>query len=597
MNKHIKKVALLLALTFQLLSWTSCGKENAERIRDSRELTEQEYSLYNLAGTDDVGRKITVKDPSEDTRYVGIWYSFWEGQHSLLQPRIRDIQKLLDMGEEGKKILESQDDFACFYYWGEPLYGYYDMRDPYVVTRHIELFTQAGLDFVCVDVTNGYDYLEVGEVFLSTLKKFKDQGFNVPKVCFYTNTNSGTTVNLLYKDYYESGRWEDLWFRPNGKPLIVGITEKNAGASDQTRYLGSRDFVSPAMQRYFEVKESQWPNGISNENGMPWMSWGYEQEILGSYIAVPVAQHDYITTYFSSMSPTSHRGFNNVTRKADGDWREGQSFQQMWDTAHKYKEKISTVFMCCWNEWIAQKQSNGAFIDVYNWEYSRDVEMMKGGYNDNYYMQMVKNVRDFKFSESRHYIHECKTIDINGEFSQFDDVVSRYKDFAGDAVNRNFPDAANETVYLDTSARNDITDVKVVHDSENLYLYVKTADAITEYNGTDLNWMNILIGTNSNEKSFAGYRYIVNRTPSENKTSVERSEGGYKWEKIGEAEYRKEGNEMMFKIPLRLLGLSENDCYVQFKVADHVTKYDDIMDYYVSGDCAPLGRLNYVYGY
>ena len=33
------------------------------------------------------------------------------------------------------------------------------------------------------------------------------------------------------------------------------------------------------------------------------------------------------------------------------------------------------------------------------------------------------------------------------------------------------------------------------------------------------------------------------------------------------------------------------------KVADNVTHGDDIMDYYVSGDSAPIGRLSYEYGY
>ena len=50
-------------------------------------------------------------------------------------------------------------------------------------------------------------------------------------------------------------------------------------------------------------------------------------------------------------------------------------------------------------------------------------------------------------------------------------------------------------------------------------------------------------------------------------------------------------------VPLSALGLTEENCYVQFKVSDNVTKYDDIMDYYVSGDCAPIGRLSYTYGY
>ena len=51
---------------------------------------------------------------------------------------------------------------------------------------------------------------------------------------------------------------------------------------------------------------------------------------------------------------------------------------------------------------------------------------------------------------------------------------------------------------------------------------------------------------------------------------------------------------MVVKVSRELLGLESNtDMY--FKVADHVTHQDDIMDYYVSGDVAPIGRLGYGY--
>lgn len=54
---------------------------------------------------------------------------------------------------------------------------------------------------------------------------------------------------------------------------------------------------------------------------------------------------------------------------------------------------------------------------------------------------------------------------------------------------------------------------------------------------------------------------------------------------------------MQIAIPLSALGLNINNCSFEFKVADHITKYDEIMDYYVTGDSAPIGRLNYSYGY
>ena len=36
------------------------------------------------------------------------------------------------------------------------------------------------------------------------------------------------------------------------------------------------------------------------------------------------------------------------------------------------------------------------FVDLYNQEYSRDVEPMHGGHTDNYYYQMVSNIRKYK---------------------------------------------------------------------------------------------------------------------------------------------------------------------------------------------------------
>src|SRR3546814_9359306 len=83
-----------------------------------------------------------------------------------------------------------------------------------------------------------------------------------------------------------------------GKPMIVGITEANGNASDMTRYQAQNqeggvyvDFVKPAMKKYFDVKESQWPNGEYNRHYLPWMTWQYPQWNHNGSVAVPVAQH------------------------------------------------------------------------------------------------------------------------------------------------------------------------------------------------------------------------------------------------------------------------------------------------------------------
>ncbi|MCH5718991.1 hypothetical protein [Niabella hibiscisoli] len=52
---------------------------------------------------------------------------------------------------------------------------------------------------------------------------------------------------------------------------------------------------------------------------------------------------------------------------------------------------------------------------------------------------------------------------------------------------------------------------------------------------------------------------------------------------------------MQVAVPLQAIGLTANQVALEFKVADHVTKYDDIMDYYITGDSAPIGRMNFAY--
>lgn len=97
-----------------------------------------------------------------------------------------------------------------FHFWGEPLYGYYNMQDPWVVTRHVELFTNAAIDYLCIDATNAFIYPESAKNLFEVLLKFQKQGFNVPKVVFYTNSQSGTTVDNLYENYYKAGLYKSL---------------------------------------------------------------------------------------------------------------------------------------------------------------------------------------------------------------------------------------------------------------------------------------------------------------------------------------------------------------------------------------------------
>ncbi len=602
----LKIIDWLLLIT--VLCPISVKAQRIDRIMDLRDLNETEYSILNLSSTDASGRKFMVSSgPSKEKRTVGLFYSLWLGQHHAQQRGIYDIQKLLDKNPEDLNNPEGtvKSPLHEFHFWGEPLYGYYSMSDPWVITRHIELLSNASIDYLCIDATNNVVYPESTGALLQVLLSFQKQGFHIPKIVFYTNTKSGSTIDSLFDRYYRSDEYKSLWFCPKGKPMIIGITENNGNASDMTKYHSFSDFIKPEMLTFFDVRESQWPNGDYNPVSIPWMSWQYPQWNHSGSVAVPVAQHSHSVIYASSRHPECSRGYNQITKEVENDWTVGANFETMWMSVFSSKDPINNVLVTSFNEWMAIKykgQSEGKnnvfFVDVFNHEFSRDIEMMKGGYNDNFYLQLVRNVRNFKFMKAIHYQYPHKTINIHKATKDtWKSVRATYLDYAGDAVPRDFINAVGTDRYTDNSNRNDITQIKVVHDRKNVYFFIKTKDPITRHNDRDVNWMNIYLST-SGDNSFEGYHYVINRKPAQNGiTSVEKSTGGYHWEVSGEAEYLVNDCVMQISIPLKAIGLSKDNFSFEFKVSDNVTNYSDIMDYYITGDSAPIGRLNFSYGF
>ena len=63
------------------------GSEKEEAV-----MTEQEFTLSQLAGTDSLGRKITPASGRKEKKYVGIYYFLWHGYHTQ---KIYDTSKIL----------------------------------------------------------------------------------------------------------------------------------------------------------------------------------------------------------------------------------------------------------------------------------------------------------------------------------------------------------------------------------------------------------------------------------------------------------------------------------------------------------------------
>ena len=542
----------------------------------------------SLACTDALGRSVVSAGESE--KLVGIFYFLWQGQHG--STRIINNSKLV---AEHPDAINSEEEWIAagggvqqeFHFWGEPLLGYYSASDEWVFRKHVQMLTDAAVDFIVIDATNAFTYSEPAKKLIGVWYEYLLQGFDVPQIAYYTNSCSADTINRIYDEIYNNAelkakypRLDELWFRLDGKPLIIG--NENDGE------------IKPEAKEYFRIKQSQWPNADKVDDGFPWMEFDRSLTYQSVFkkdgvkiMNVSVAQHSDTCAF----SKTAWYGANDRTRSwhnGENDSSEnamlyGYNFAEQWEFAIKMNPDI--IFVTGFNEWVAQRQSPEenypiVFVDCADENASRDVEPSAGILGDNYYLQMVNYIAKFKGVTSRFAKSNNVTIDINGSFSQWDSdkISSVYRDYRNDTADRNSVDFAQNPI-TDSSGRNDIVNMKVAEDTENYYFYVDTADALSSPDGGS--WMTLFINEN----------IVVNRTaPVNGKTNVEKNSDGV-FAKTGEAEIRYEGNKLMLKVSKTLVDSADG---FNFKWADNYIE-NDVNSFYTKGDAAPYGRLCYRY--
>ena len=582
------------------------------------------YLSGGFAATDDVGRELPTSLTtgiygSNGEKYVGIFYFLWHGEHG--DDGIYDLQKIMDKYGDLAKDANAKDpdtgkkiygNVGTMHWFAEPLYGYYYASDGWVIRKHMELLSNANVDFLYFDVTNGYIYKDNALKVMKTCHELNEQGYDAPQVVFYTNSNSKGVMKQLYDEIYSQNLYPDTCFYVDGKPCIIGVEEGN-------------------INNFFTVKAAQWPNEGYKENGWPWMDFEWPQRIFSdkngnpSAISVSIAQHNKSITFSDSSlygyAYNRGRSFNgekgdNVSMEAyraafDADnsiTNLGLNFQAQWDRA--ISSGVPYVLVTGWNEWVAQRQNGKAlrgddslvyFVDTASMEFSRDAEMMRGGYFDNYYMQLISNIQTLKGSAPVIIQDARNKIDIASSFEQWKKVIVSYTDPEGDTRERQAKSFGGK-VLRDRTGNNDIVEAKVTSDTENLYFYVRCAKDISEFNLENA-WMQLFVNTNNNPTDgWYGYDYLINARPENaDKTTVASctsNDGVLELNEIGKVSYRVEGAEMMIEVPLSMLGITNyKEIYVEFKWADadQNTKYTQIEDFYLYGDVAPLGRLNWIY--
>ena len=297
----------------------------------------------------------------------------------------------------------------------------------------------------------------------------------------------------------------------------------------------------------------------------------------------------------------------------------GIYFQERWDEALAADPQF--LYINDWNEWTAGKyyltdngisgaippeeerrktqflgrESEFLFVDQYNAEFNRGIHPMKGGYTDNYYMQMAQNLRRYKGARPIPRHEGYVAIDIDGDFEDWKDVAVEYRDTIGDVAHRDHPGYSG-LHYTDDSGRNDIVTGKVAVDAERVHFWVETNAPLTPC--TDPNWMLLLIDADNDASTgWYGYDFLVNKRVIDAETTTlmrwEADGDDGKWVECAQLPLRVEGTELALAIPREALGLMGDAFTFDFKWADNPADLVDPISLCTAGDTAPNRRFNY----
>jgi hypothetical protein len=624
-------------------------------------------------GHDALGRllptSVTTGIPKTDhRRVVGIFYITWhsDSNHRLKSPYLADVSRILARDPAARLDAKNPLWTEGTYHWGEPELGYFLSKDEYVIRRDMSMLADAGVDVLIMDVTNAVRYWDEWEAIFAVMEKMKGEGNRVPQFCFWAfNGPVISVVQDLHDRIYKPGRFKDLWFEWDGKPLLLyngtpttdangsGVPNPNphfdssARSNPQHPHYGDSDYTdefykdyTKEVKAFFTLRTMWW--GYWEWAGKRYVgtedNWSFGLD-LGDKRVAAMTPADLVSRHNgkqeeAAVTPGQHPSSlvgkswtrqngeptlnqQDLPEPAEVPWLgktvehpEGYGiyFQQRWDEAIQGDPEF--LYLNDWNEWTAGKYSPPGvgttqfmrrastyfFVDQYNGEFNRSIQPMKGGYTDNYYMQMAENIRRYKGARPIPQLHGVHKIKIDDSFDDWTSVDVEYRDTVGDTFHRDY-DGYGGLHYTNNTGRNDIVTSKVAVDSDTVYFFVETQDVLTPHTGS--NWMLLLIDADLNPNTgWSGYDFLVNKRVVDDKTTTlmryaPDKSGGGEWIEVARLRYRYSGKRMELSVPRKLLGLKGDAQTFDFHWSDNATDLNDPISLCTSGDSAPNRRFNY----
>ncbi len=545
------------------------------------------------SAVDGLGRRVADREECgapREGKTVGIFYFLWLGGHEQNGPyNITEILKKPEADRQWGKV-------NLFHWWDQPRFGYYLSNDEWIIAKHAQMLSDAGVDVVIFDATNAFTYEKEYTVVCKVYREIRARGGKTPQISFLCNSKAKETTEKIYRDFYAKKLYPELWFQWKGKPLLMTNPE---GLSKEILEFFSirRSWAYSKPDSWFGDGKDKWPWIDLVPQGYGW----HENKRTAEFVPVATASHP-----VNSVGRSHKDGKQPPPEKQNPDI--GTYFQEQWDRALKIDPEF--IFITGWNEWVAQRFiydgkkprpfADGTinpgdiwFIDQYSREYSRDIEPMRGGYEDNYYYQMVANIRKFKGVRKPEFSQSGK-ITVDGSMDDWKDVAPEYRDDVGDTRHRKHPGYASAGPYTNRWGRNDIVSCKVACDSDTLYFYVKTAEDI-QLDPNDPCGMNLLLRVDGAEgDGWESFQFRINQQRFMNDTtSLDRFQNG-EWTRVEKVPYTGAGREIELAVPRNLLGNSTRSVRLEFKWIDNMPEPLNSLDFMDHGDTAPNNRFRYI---
>lgn len=627
MRKHLRNLLTVFLVACCALVLVPAVNARAEQPYDGNVPVEaaETWDTYSdtWALTDALGRQAgdyeTVGGVSGD-KQVGIFYLLWhdslmEIAESADENAPRNISQIIDNSPD-KWLTDSSlyGPESSMHYWGEPLYGYYDLsEDDWVVRAHATQLVDAGVDYIMCDMTNffssgAYNAAESNEKTMKNIckvyRQMRSEGLKTPDISMlftWKPVDCAQAIAWCYDSFIKDNL--DLWYNYDGKPLLFG-SDANV-RSDLKEIFNFR-----AVAANYDASNSwQW---LSNYP----QSYVKGPDETATVMTVGVAQNwtdglseftninEYGQFIARGRSWTSESS-RLLTNPNDPEYHSeyGFNFQEQFNRALEIDPDMLIVTE--WNEWIAGRFFNefgeaagdglpnhANFVDGFSVEFSRDIEMTReGNLKDNFYNQLAENIRKYKGVRKAPDYKQIKTISA---MSDWDSVPAYYRDTLNDAANRDAAGVVSKLHYTNKSGRNDFIQLKVSRDDEKVYFYAECDDDI-EGLGSE-KFMRLYIKT-SGVGGWEGFNYVINKDAvTDGVSSVYKFNNS--WDntvKTGDATVVVEGDKISVAVKLADLGLIKDNVEFEFKWHDNTGVEGDALEFYVSGDCAPNARFNYVY--